>query len=80
LCSSEIHPSLNSARFIAIGASDVAKMARFVSMATAALLSGKVFRMAIAPTSAGGGFGVPANVAGCAAADCRTPSGFTLVL
>jgi len=60
-----------SIRYIAISNSNVGAAARFVSIATSALLSGKTFRADLPSSSS-------TNVTGCASSDCRTPAGIAV--
>jgi hypothetical protein len=62
------NPNSGGIRFIAINSTSSAAQ-RFVSMATSALLAGKIFRVDIPSTST-------TNVSGCGASDCRTPTFF----
>jgi hypothetical protein len=68
-CSNTVTLDGDVVRYVAIGKSDNATSARFVSLGNAALLSGKVFRVYLATTSA-------SNTTGCLASDCRTPAAF----
>jgi hypothetical protein len=68
-CSNAITVNGNQVKFLAIGLSDKARVNRFISLASSALLSGKYFLAAI-PVGAG------TNVTGCAASNCRTPYRF----
>jgi hypothetical protein len=56
-------------RYVAIDKRDKERANRFASMATAAVLAGKVFQVNI-PVGSGG------NAPGCARRDCRTPVAF----
>jgi hypothetical protein len=56
-------------RYIAIDKRDKERANRFASMATAAVMGGKVFRVNIP-------VGSSANAPGCAPRDCRTPGAF----
>lgn len=58
-------------RWIAIAKTDADKANRFSSFATAAILSGKSFRVLLPESSA-------TNVSGCLVGDCRTPVAFGL--
>jgi hypothetical protein len=71
LCSNSLPLSADTIIYVAIAKTDVAKASRFVSMATAAVLSGQIFR-ALVPTSSA------TNTAGCDPNNCRTPSTFGL--
>jgi hypothetical protein len=70
-CSNSIVLSGATIRFISILTTDQSTASRFVSLATAALLSGKVFRVDVPASSA-------TNVSGCGASNCRTPASFSL--
>ena len=59
-------------RYLAIGKTDRDKANRFTSLATAAMVSGKKFRVVI-------GFSSSTNTDGCNPNDCRTPSAFGIV-
>jgi hypothetical protein len=61
-------PSTPVGEYIAIGVTDAARAQRFLSIALAAQLSGRKFSVLIDPATSAG------NVAGCGAADCRTPT------
>ena len=71
-CTNSITLDGDKVRFVAIAKTDADQAARFVSMATAAILSGKTFRTSIPESSS-------SNVSGCKSKDCRTPYGFGLV-
>lgn len=68
-CSNSVVLDGNTIRYIAIAKTDESKAARFISLGTSALLSGKIFQVYI-PTASS------TNVSGCAATDCRTPTSF----
>lgn len=62
-------PAGNVIRYVAIAKTDAALAQRFLTLANAALLSGRFFLVLI-PDSATG------NVSGCGSSDCRTPPTF----
>jgi hypothetical protein len=68
-CSNTVTLDGDTVRYIAIGKSDDARSARFVSMGNAALLSGKTFIVHIPWSS-------DSNTAGCATSNCRSPTAF----
>lgn len=68
-CSNTITAGTDVVRYLAVGKTDTNAAARFISLANAALLSGKIFRV-IVPTSSA------TNIAGCLTTDCRTPTTF----
>jgi hypothetical protein len=59
----------NTIAFFAIGASDAARANRYMTLASSALISGRRIRFSY-PHSG--------NTSGCGAADCRTPSDYTM--
>jgi len=59
----------SSIRYIAVGVSDADAAARFVSLANAALLSNKFFRVYLLTSST-------TNTSGCGSSDCRTPTAY----
>lgn len=80
-CANSIVLNGQTIRFIGVSPT-AGSTARFVQLATSALLSGRIFLVDIPNTSAGGvagGISYPANVSGCVAADCRTPAAFSLI-
>lgn len=68
-CSNSITLNSNTVWYMAIGVTDAEKAKRFVSMATAALVSGRKFYGDV-PTVGGG------SPAGCLAGNCRIPTAF----
>lgn len=70
-CSNTITLDGDTVRWIAIAKTDADKANRFSSFATAAILSGKSFRVLLPEAST-------TNVSGCLTSDCRTPVAFGL--
>lgn len=68
-CSNTITLNGNVVRWLAIPKTDQNRASRFMSAGTAAILSGKYFRVVVPESSA-------TNTSGCLASDCRTPSAF----
>jgi hypothetical protein len=70
-CTNSIMLNGNVVVYVAIAKTDVARTGRFISLAQAALLSGRPFFVDLPVSST-------SNVTGCAATDCRTPLFFGL--
>ncbi len=70
-CSNTLPLGVDTISYVSLATTDIAKASRFVSLASAAVLSGHVFR-ALVPTSSA------TNTAGCLSTNCRTPSTFGL--
>ena len=71
-CWNSIVVNGNTVTYLAIGKTDTTMVARFISLATSSLLSGKPFSVDV-PVSATG------NVSGCGSTNCRTPSVWLLL-
>jgi hypothetical protein len=67
------NPDRATIRFIAIDKRQVAKVDRFLNLATTAFACGHIFRVLI-PESA------DSNVPGCLESDCRTPKAFGVTM
>ena len=70
-CKNVLSINGNNVTFFAIDKTDATKASRFVSMASASVLSGQLF-IVFAPDSSA------TNVSGCDAGNCRTPTTFGL--
>jgi hypothetical protein len=63
---------INVIEYVAVPTSDTQRANRFITLANAALTSGKVFLVGIPLSSA-------TNASGCSVANCRTPDSFRLM-
>lgn len=67
-CSNSM-PGNPNVKFVAVPVTDAASASRFVSLANAAFLAGKTFRVLVNATSS-------TATAGCGTSDCRIATGF----